>query len=58
MEKLNPQKPGISQPRSDPKPQPQRPPERQGGDASETQPRKPDDAGPPDKKRQVPIEGE
>jgi hypothetical protein len=56
MEKLNPQKPGISQPRSDPKPQ--RQPERQGGEAGETQPRKPDDASQPDKKRQVPIEGE
>jgi hypothetical protein len=52
-ENLNPQKPGISQPREDRKqPQPT-PPERSGG-ADDAQPRKSDN----DKSRQVPIEGE
>ena len=56
-EKLNPQKPGISQPRDDRDDQKQphpRQPER-GDSASEREQRKPDDN---DKSRQVPIEGE
>ena len=53
-DKLNPQKPGISQPRDDQKQPHPRQPER-GGRAQEPQPRKPDDN---DKSRQVPIEGE
>ncbi|MCW5658990.1 MAG: hypothetical protein KIT60_14910 [Burkholderiaceae bacterium] len=53
QEKLNPQKPGITQPR-DPKDQPHpRQPERRGG-TSKQPPQQPDD----DKRRQVPIEGE
>jgi hypothetical protein len=53
QEKLNPQKPGITQPR-DPKDQPHpRQPERHGG-TSRQPPQQPDD----DKRRQVPIEGE
>jgi hypothetical protein len=53
-DKLNPQKPGISQPRDDEKQPHPRQPER-GGSAQEPQPRKPDEN---DKSRQVPIEGE
>jgi hypothetical protein len=52
-DKLNPQKPGISQPRDDQKQPHPRQPERSGG-ADTPQQRKPDD----DKSRQVPIEGE
>ena len=54
MEKLNPQKPGISQPQQKPRQPDPREPQR-GGGTTETQPRKPDDN---DKSRQVPIEGE
>ena len=52
-DKLNPQKPGISQPRPHPKQgqQPSEPPSKEPGTA---QPRSDDD----DKARQVPIEGE
>jgi hypothetical protein len=54
QEKLNPQKPGITQPR-DPKDEPHpRQPQRKG-QAAQQQPRQPDDK---DKSRQVPIEGE
>jgi hypothetical protein len=53
QEKLNPQKPGITQPR-DPKDQPH-PRQPQRGGAADQQPRQPDDK---DKSRQVPIEGE
>jgi hypothetical protein len=54
QEKLNPQKPGITQPR-DPKDEPHpRQPQRKG-QATQQQPRQPDDK---DKSRQVPIEGE
>jgi hypothetical protein len=53
-DKLNPQKPGISQPPDDQKQPHPRQPER-GGSAQEPQPRKPDND---DKSRQVPIEGE
>jgi hypothetical protein len=55
QDKLNPQKPGITQPR-DPKDQPHPRQPRDGGAADETpQPGQPDDK---DKSRQVPIEGE
>lgn len=53
MEKLNPQKPGISQPQQKPQPPAPREPQR-GGTTTDT-PQKPDDK---DKRRQVPIEGE
>jgi hypothetical protein len=55
-DKLNPQKPGITQPR-DPKDEPHpRQPQRGGGAAGEPQqPQTPQDG---DKRRQVPIEGE
>jgi hypothetical protein len=46
QEKLNPQKPGITQPRD---------PKERKGQATQQQPRQPDDK---DKSRQVPIEGE
>jgi hypothetical protein len=53
QDKLNPQKPGITQPRDDQKqPHPRQP---EGDGAQEPQPRKPEDN---DKSRQVPIEGE
>jgi hypothetical protein len=55
QEKLNPQKPGITQPH-DPKHEPHpRQPQRKGGTAEQQPPRQPDDQ---DKRRQVPIEGE
>jgi hypothetical protein len=54
-DKLNPQKPGITQPR-DPKDEPHpRQPQRGGGAAGEPQQRPPTDDDP---RRQVPIEGE
>ena len=52
-EKLNPQKPGITQPRDDQKQPHPRQPQRSGGAEPNPQ-RKPED----DKSRQVPIEGE
>jgi len=54
MQKLNPQKPGISQPERPPA-QP-KPAEPQGGGSSSTTPAPDPDRK--DKSRQVPIEGE
>jgi hypothetical protein len=54
MQKLNPQKPGISQPERPPAPPKPAEPER-GGSSSTTPPADPDGK---DKSRQVPIEGE
>ncbi len=54
-DKLNPQKPGINQPR-DPKDEPHPRQPRGGGAAGEPQQPRPSEDD--DKRRQVPIEGE